>query len=87
MYDLLVSKQPDVVSMLGKIRPWRGLDVIDLRAGTGRLACQLALEAHFVIALDQSSAMLEVATEKLEKMGLDNWNGRGYGGASSRKRL
>ncbi|MGA8941610.1 MAG: class I SAM-dependent methyltransferase [Thermoactinomyces sp.] len=46
---------------------------MDLGAGTGRLACELAPEAEFVIALDQSSAVLEVTAERLEKPGLDNW--------------
>lgn len=73
VYDQLVSKQPSVASILQKIRPWQGLNIVDLGAGTGRLACQLGSEACFVIALDQSSAMLEVTAEKLGKMGLDNW--------------
>ncbi len=62
-----------MASILQKIKPWQGLNIVDLGAGTGRLACQLAPEANSVIALDQSSAMLEVTAEKLGMMGLANW--------------
>ncbi|SEM71053.1 class I SAM-dependent methyltransferase [Lihuaxuella thermophila] len=72
-YDLLISRQKSVYETLVKIKPFQGLDIIDLGAGTGRLTCLLAPKAKSVLALDRSRAMLDVAAAKLKKMGLANW--------------
>ncbi|WP_206425338.1 class I SAM-dependent methyltransferase [Staphylospora marina] len=72
-YDRMISKQPDLTSVLENIRPFSGLDVIDLGAGTGRLTCLLAPVARSVLVLDQSRAMLDVAAAKLRQAGLTNW--------------
>jgi ubiquinone/menaquinone biosynthesis C-methylase UbiE len=72
-YDLLISRQKSVCQTLEQIKPFEGLDIIDLGAGTGRLTCLLAPKAKSILAFDRSQAMLDVAARKLKKMGLHNW--------------
>jgi ubiquinone/menaquinone biosynthesis C-methylase UbiE len=64
LYDQLVScedYQGHIVQALKSIRPLAGLDVVDMGAGTGRLARLLGPQARSVCALDLSPAMLQVA--------------------------
>lgn len=72
-YDLLISRQKSVYQTLEKIKPFKGLDIIDMGAGTGRLTCLLASKARSIIAFDASQAMLDVTADKLKKMNLHNW--------------
>ena len=75
-YELLVSRedyQRNLPRALGRIRPFDGLDVVELGAGTGRLSCMLAPFAKTILVSDISRHMLDVATAKLEKTGLQNW--------------
>lgn len=63
-YDTLVARedfQGSLPQALAKIRPWAGLDVVELGAGTGRLTRLLAPAAASVVALDAAPAMLRVA--------------------------
>lgn len=69
-YDLLISKQPNLLETIQRIRNLEGLDVIDLGAGTGRLTVPIAQTAKSVLALDASEAMLRVTAEKLKKANL-----------------
>jgi len=45
--------------------------VLEVGTGTGRIASELALAGHRVVAIDPSAAMLEIAREKAEAQGLD----------------
>lgn len=73
MYELLISRQPDATSVIESIRPITGLDVVDMGAGTGRLSCRLAPKAKSLVALDAYQPMLDVLAQKLDPMGLTNW--------------
>jgi ubiquinone/menaquinone biosynthesis C-methylase UbiE len=72
-YDMLISRQKSVYPILKKIKPFEGLDIIDMGAGTGRLTCLLAPQAKSIVAIDRSQAMLDIAATKLKKKGLNNW--------------
>jgi ubiquinone/menaquinone biosynthesis C-methylase UbiE len=75
-YEFLVSRedyQKNLPRALGQIRPFEGLDVVELGAGTGRLTCMIAPLAKTILVSDISSHMLDVAAAKLEKTGLQNW--------------
>jgi ubiquinone/menaquinone biosynthesis C-methylase UbiE len=75
-YELLVSRedyQGNILRALERIRPFDGLDVIDLGAGTGRLTHILAPVVRTVLAFDISHHMLGVAAAKLAGSGLRNW--------------
>lgn len=76
MYERLIQRE-DVEGNLPKaidaICPPDGLDVIDLGAGTGRLARLLAPRARTLRAFDASGQMLKVASDSLRAMGLTNW--------------
>ena len=41
-YHELISKQPELAGVIEGIRPFAGLDIVDLGAGTGRLSEILA---------------------------------------------
>ena len=75
-YEVLVSRedyQKNLPRALGQIRPFDGLDVVELGAGTGRLTCMMAPFAKTILVSDISGHMLDVAAAKLEKTGLQNW--------------
>ncbi|SFJ17660.1 class I SAM-dependent methyltransferase [Thermoflavimicrobium dichotomicum] len=72
-YDILISRQKSVYQTLEKIKPFEGLDIIDMGAGTGRLTCLLAPKAKSILAFDISQAMLDVTASKLKEKGLNNW--------------
>jgi ubiquinone/menaquinone biosynthesis C-methylase UbiE len=75
-YEQLVSHedyQGNILRTLNQIRPLRGLDVLDLGAGTGRLACLVALIGRSIIALDASTHMLQIARARLQRSGAINW--------------
>ncbi|SHF34449.1 Methyltransferase domain-containing protein [Seinonella peptonophila] len=72
-YDLLISRQADILDIIESIRPIEGLDVIDLGAGSGRLTSVLAPRVKSVLALDSSVEMLKINAKKLNEKGLSNW--------------
>ncbi|GIQ67816.1 class I SAM-dependent methyltransferase [Xylanibacillus composti] len=72
-YDRMVSRQQDIIPAIAAIRPYGGLDVADIGAGTGRLSVPIARQARSLVALDASGAMLRVAEAKLAALGLRNW--------------
>lgn len=75
-YDCLISREDykgNILKTLKSIVSFEGKDIIDLGAGTGRLACMLAPIARSIIAFDISQAMLDVAGKKLRKSGCANW--------------
>lgn len=76
-YEQLISKedyQHNIQKAISGIRNLAGLDVVDSGAGTGRLACMYAPIARSITALDVSQAMLDVATQRLKAIGLNNWH-------------
>ncbi|MEF2244355.1 class I SAM-dependent methyltransferase [Paenibacillus sp. IITD108] len=72
-YHLLISKQPLLHDVIEEIKPLKGLYVVDVGAGTGRLTVALAPLVKSVIALDASAEMLAVTAERLKQKGLRNW--------------
>ncbi len=70
-YEALVSREDHQGNLLGAIQEIvapDGLDVLDLGAGTGRLAALLAPQARSVLAFDLSPHMLETTREKLRRL-------------------
>lgn len=75
-YDRLAGREDqrgNLFAAVDEIRPFSGLTVADLGAGTGRLTRMLSLMAETVIALDMSAHMLGYAHTMLQETGLENW--------------
>ena len=75
-YEVMTSREDyegNVAGTLDRIRRADGLDVVDLGAGTGRLACLLASRARSVAAFDLAAPMLRVAHDRLKADGVHNW--------------
>lgn len=73
MYERLISKQASLLETIQSILHVEGLDIIDMGAGSGRLSCVLAPKAKTILALDESEAMLQLASDRLQYAGLHNW--------------
>jgi ubiquinone/menaquinone biosynthesis C-methylase UbiE len=75
-YEALIARedyQGNILKTLREITPLEKRLVLDLGAGTGRLACLLAPHVDRVRAFDISEEMLRVCREKLTASGLSNW--------------
>jgi len=75
-YEALIARedfQDNIEKALDEIVKVDGLDVLDLGAGTGRLAVMLAPRTKSMRAFDASEEMLRVCREKFEAKGLTNW--------------
>lgn len=75
-YEALVTREDSAGNILRAIReiaPIEGRVVIDLGAGTGRLACLLAPYAGTVLAFDLSAHMLGLARDKLRSTSHAAW--------------
>jgi ubiquinone/menaquinone biosynthesis C-methylase UbiE len=75
-YEALIARedyQGNIEKALDEIVKVDGLDVVDLGAGTGRLAVMLAPRTKSMRAFDTSEEMLRVCREKFEAQGLANW--------------
>lgn len=75
-YEALIARedyQGNILKALREITSLAGRIVLDLGAGTGRLACLLAPHVTSVRAFDVSEEMLRVCREKFTKSGLSNW--------------
>ena len=75
-YEALIARedyQGNILRSLEEITPLAGRHVLDLGAGTGRLACLLAPRVDSIRAFDVSAEMLRVAADKLSASGLSNW--------------
>jgi len=75
-YEALVSREDyegNIPKSLQEIEALAGLDVLDLGAGTGRLAGLLAPHVRSILAFDLSPHMLRVARDKLRLSGLGMW--------------
>ena len=74
-YEALVSRedyQGNILKAIQEIILLDGLDVLDLGAGTGRLACLLAPYVRTMLAFDLSAHMLGIARDRLRLI-RDNW--------------
>lgn len=82
-FDWLSGRHPDLyhrfalstvglVDELRRIVDLRGLDVVDVGAGTGRSTHALALDARKVYAVDAYPSVLEFNAKEAERIGLDN---------------
>ncbi len=75
-YQRLVARedyQDNLLPAIQEIISPNNLDVIDLGAGTGRLACLLAPLARYVYAFDLSPHMLGIASSRLIEQGSNRW--------------
>jgi ubiquinone/menaquinone biosynthesis C-methylase UbiE len=76
-YEALVSRedyQGNILKSVREIVALRGLDVLDLGAGTGRLACLLAPHVRTMTAFDLSPHMLGIARDKLRRSKFGHWS-------------
>ena len=75
-YEALVSRedyQGNLLPALQKITSFNNKHVVEFGAGTGRLTTQVAPLAQSIQAFDISQHMLDLASQKLTKSGLTNW--------------
>lgn len=75
-YEALASREDHLGNILRALQDVTSIEnrvVLDLGAGTGRLACMLASRVSFVRAFDISDEMLRVCRRKLVSSGLSNW--------------
>jgi ubiquinone/menaquinone biosynthesis C-methylase UbiE len=75
-YEALIARedyQGNILRALRDITPLEQRVVLDLGAGTGRLACLLAPLVAHVHAFDIAPDMLRVCRQKLTESGLTNW--------------
>ena len=75
-YEALVSRedyQGNILKAIQEIVSLDGLDVLDLGAGTGRLACLLAPYVRTMLAFDLSPHMLGIARDKMRRFSRENW--------------
>lgn len=75
-YEALITRedyQGNILKALREITPFENRLVLDLGAGTGRIACLLAPHVSRVRAFDVSEEMLRVCKQKLTACGLSNW--------------
>lgn len=75
-YEALIARedyQGNILSALLNITSLENRAVLDLGAGTGRLACMLAPLVAHVSAFDIAPDMLRVCRAKLTESGLSNW--------------
>jgi ubiquinone/menaquinone biosynthesis C-methylase UbiE len=79
MYERLVSRedyQGNILRTIRKITSLVGKDVVEMGSGTGRLTCLVAPHVHSIQAFDISQHMLDIAIDKLQAAGLNNWQAR-----------
>jgi ubiquinone/menaquinone biosynthesis C-methylase UbiE len=75
-YEALIAcedYQGNILPALQDIHPLAGLEVLDLGAGTGRLARLLAPLVHRALAFDLSPHMLGIARDRLARGSRSNW--------------
>lgn len=76
LYDRLILREDvdgNILKTIQQILPLAGLDVVDVGAGTGRLARLLGPQVKTLRAYDASGHMLSIAENHLHRMGLTNW--------------
>ncbi|WP_433942808.1 class I SAM-dependent methyltransferase [Paenibacillus sp. SN-8-1] len=74
LYEEMINRQPDLTEVIKEIKPFKGLDVLDLGAGSGRLSSFIAPEAKSILCTDISRSMLDLLNEKLKNNNTNpNW--------------
>ncbi|NGZ77678.1 class I SAM-dependent methyltransferase [Saccharibacillus alkalitolerans] len=68
-YEYMIGRQPEVLPWIEEIRPVEGLDILDLGAGSGRIAGVVADRAKSLVCTDASAQMLELLNRKLTAKG------------------
>jgi ubiquinone/menaquinone biosynthesis C-methylase UbiE len=87
-YERLIQRedyQNHILRAVEQICPLKGMDVVDLGAGTGRLTRILAPHVGTIRAYDSSAHMLARAQSCLHAMGLSNWQAGDYVTFQNRK--
>jgi ubiquinone/menaquinone biosynthesis C-methylase UbiE len=77
VYDLLVTREDfraNLAAALQALRPFDGLSVIDLGAGTGRITRILSPLAGWIISLDISFHMLKTARDNPGNLSAKDWS-------------
>lgn len=75
-YEQVVAREDyrkNISRALEQICSFKGVDVVELGAGTGRFTCMLVPLVRSIVAFDASQHMLEAAVAKLEKLKSYNW--------------
>jgi ubiquinone/menaquinone biosynthesis C-methylase UbiE len=75
-YEALVSRedyQGNILKAIEEIVSLNGLDVLDIGAGTGRLACLLAPRVQTILAFDLSPHMLGITRDRLRRIKPNHW--------------
>lgn len=75
-YEALISRedyQGNLLPALQKVTSLNNLNVVEFGAGTGRLTTQVTPLAQSIQAFDISQHMLDLASQKLTRSGLTNW--------------
>ena len=75
-YEALIARedyQGNILKTLREITTLEDRLILDLGAGTGRLACMLAPHVRHVRAFDVSEEMLRVCKQNFTASGLSNW--------------
>lgn len=75
-YEALIARedhQGNILNALEEIVDPDRMDILDLGAGTGRLAVMLASRAKSMRAFDVSEEMLRICRQRLEASGLTDW--------------
>ncbi|CAM4008743.1 class I SAM-dependent methyltransferase [Saccharibacillus endophyticus] len=67
-YEFMIGRQPSMLPFINEIRPVKGLDVLDLGAGSGRISGVIAKEAKSIVCTDASAEMLELLDRKLVEL-------------------
>jgi ubiquinone/menaquinone biosynthesis C-methylase UbiE len=75
-YDPLIEHedyQGNLLKGLLRVTAWDGKDIVETGAGTGRFTCLLAPIVRSIRAFDREAAMVEVARNKIIRLGTKNW--------------
>ena len=76
LYERLVERedyQGNLLRALNEVVDFRGLDVVETGAGTGRVTALIAPLARSMQVFDGSAHMLALAEDKLKRSGLAHW--------------
>lgn len=71
-YDLLIKEETGDLTFYQEILTHSGQPVLELACGTGRLLIEYLKTGIDIDGLDSSAAMLEICTQKIKALGLQN---------------